>query len=200
MACPLPCDGSPRQCNSCRRPHYRPWRNNNRSLLAASLPPVRPLSRGVDRAWFGRPFFVGGFCFAGVMSSPAESFAPEVNAPKPIDVLLDEVSELIGQRNAIDGQLVQIVAEIDRDGLWGATGCRSVPALVAWMTGDGPPTALAGLASSVRSGGAWSNGSLVQLGGATNRAVQEARRGISNNARHHAREAASRVPQLGRTR
>jgi hypothetical protein len=30
---------------------------------------------------------------------------------------------------------VQIVAEIDRDGLWGATGARSVPGLVAWMTG-----------------------------------------------------------------
>jgi hypothetical protein len=52
-----------------------------------------------------------------------------------MDVLLDKVAELTGQRNAIDGQIVQIVAEIDRDELWGATGARSVPGLVAWMTG-----------------------------------------------------------------
>jgi hypothetical protein len=64
-----------------------------------------------------------------------------VNPVKRIDVLFDEVSELTGQRNAIDGRLVEIVAEIDRDGLWGATGCRSVAALVAWMTGVAPHTA-----------------------------------------------------------
>jgi hypothetical protein len=52
-----------------------------------------------------------------------------------MDVLLDELAELNGQRNVIDGRIVQIVAEIDRDGLWGATGARSVPGLVAWMTG-----------------------------------------------------------------
>jgi hypothetical protein len=52
-----------------------------------------------------------------------------------MDELLDELGELNGQRNAIDGRIVQIVAEIDRDGLWGATGARSVPGLVAWMTG-----------------------------------------------------------------
>jgi hypothetical protein len=52
-----------------------------------------------------------------------------------MDVLLDKLAVLNGQRNAIDGQIVQIVAEIDRDGLWGATGARSVPGLVAWMTG-----------------------------------------------------------------
>jgi hypothetical protein len=52
-----------------------------------------------------------------------------------MDVLLEELGELNGQRNAIDGRIVQIVAEIDHDGLWGATGARSVPGLVAWMTG-----------------------------------------------------------------
>jgi hypothetical protein len=45
------------------------------------------------------------------------------------------LAELIGQRNAIDGQVVEIVAEIDRDELWGATGARSVAALVAWKMG-----------------------------------------------------------------
>ena len=53
-------------------------------------------------------------------------------------MLFEEVAELTGQRNAIDGRLVAIVAEIHRDGLWGATGCRSVPALVAWKTGVSP--------------------------------------------------------------
>src|SRR3546814_11888496 len=50
----------------------------------------------------------------------------------------------LGQRNAIDGRLVEIVAEIDGRGtedgnsLWGATGCRSIEALVAWKTGVSP--------------------------------------------------------------
>jgi hypothetical protein len=43
---------------------------------------------------------------------------------------------LAGQRNAIDGRIVELVAEVDRDELWGATGARSVAALVAWKTGS----------------------------------------------------------------
>ena len=42
---------------------------------------------------------------------------------------------MAGQRNAIDGRIVEIVAEMDRDELCGATGARSVPALVAWKLG-----------------------------------------------------------------
>ena len=41
-------------------------------------------------------------------------------------------AELTGQRNAIDGRIVEVVAEIDRDELWGAPGARSVAAVVAW--------------------------------------------------------------------
>ncbi len=52
-----------------------------------------------------------------------------------LEVLFDELAELAGQRNAIDGRIVQVVAEIDRDGLWGATGARSVAGLVAWKMG-----------------------------------------------------------------
>jgi hypothetical protein len=43
---------------------------------------------------------------------------------------------LAGQRNAVDGRIVEIVAELDRDELCGATGARSVAALVAWKTGS----------------------------------------------------------------
>ena len=50
-------------------------------------------------------------------------------------MLFEELAELAGQRNAIDGRIVQIVAELDRDELWGATGARSVAALVAWKLG-----------------------------------------------------------------
>ena len=49
--------------------------------------------------------------------------------------LFDELAELTGQRNAIDGRIVDIVAEIDGDRLWGNTGCRSIAALVAWKLG-----------------------------------------------------------------
>ena len=52
-----------------------------------------------------------------------------------LDVLFGELAELAGQRNAIDGRIVEIVAEVDRDGLWGATGARSVAGLVAWKLG-----------------------------------------------------------------
>jgi hypothetical protein len=48
---------------------------------------------------------------------------------------------LCGQRNAIDGRLVEIVAEIERDDLAGMTGCRSIAALVAWKTGQAPRNA-----------------------------------------------------------
>ncbi|OBK40175.1 hypothetical protein A5658_22155 [Mycobacterium sp. 1245111.1] len=57
------------------------------------------------------------------------------NVPQRLEVLFDELAELAGQRNAIDGRIVDIVAEIDRDELWGATGARSIAALVAWKLG-----------------------------------------------------------------
>ncbi|KAA0084468.1 HNH endonuclease [Mycolicibacterium sp. P9-64] len=75
------------------------------------------------------------------MSSDTASFAPRVSPKERLDELFDEVSELTGQRNAIDGRLVEIVAEIDRDGLGGMTGARSIPSLVAWMTGASPRNA-----------------------------------------------------------
>ena len=40
-----------------------------------------------------------------------------------LEVLFEELAELAGQRNAIDGRIVEIVAEMDRDELCGATGC-----------------------------------------------------------------------------
>ena len=51
-------------------------------------------------------------------------------------MLFEELAELAGQRNAIDGRIVEIVAELDRDELCGATGARSVAALVAWKMGS----------------------------------------------------------------
>ena len=50
-------------------------------------------------------------------------------------MLFAELAQLAGQRNAIDGRIVEIVAEIDRDELCGMTGARSVAALVAWKLG-----------------------------------------------------------------
>jgi Domain of unknown function (DUF222)/HNH endonuclease len=67
----------------------------------------------------------------GVVVSPSER----------LEVLFDELAELTGQRNAIDGRVVEIVAELDRDQLCGVTGARSVPALVAWKTGCSPANA-----------------------------------------------------------
>ncbi len=74
------------------------------------------------------------------MSFPAAPPLAE-NVPRRLDVLFEELAELCGQRNAVDGRIVEIVAEIDRDQLWGNTGARSVPALVAWKTGCSPANA-----------------------------------------------------------
>jgi hypothetical protein len=63
-------------------------------------------------------------------------------APKErLEVLFEELAELTGQRNAIDGRIVQIAAELERDELIGMTGARSMAALVAWKTGCSPANA-----------------------------------------------------------
>ncbi|OBH48439.1 HNH endonuclease signature motif containing protein [Mycobacterium mantenii] len=75
------------------------------------------------------------------MSSTASAGAVVVSPSERLEVLFEELAELSGQRNAIDGRMVEIVAEIDRDQLCGVTGARSVPALVAWKTGCSPANA-----------------------------------------------------------
>ena len=56
------------------------------------------------------------------MSSTASLEVSVVRAGERVEVLFGELSELAGQRNAIDGRIVQIVAELDHDGLCGSTG------------------------------------------------------------------------------
>ncbi len=75
------------------------------------------------------------------MSSPATPLVASKRADERLDVLFAELAELTGQRNAVDGRIVEIVAEIDRDALWAAAGTRSVAALVAWKTGVSPSRA-----------------------------------------------------------
>ncbi|MGV0992418.1 MAG: HNH endonuclease signature motif containing protein [Mycobacterium sp.] len=64
------------------------------------------------------------------------STATVVPPTERLEVLFGELAGLAGQRNAIDGRIVEIVAEMDRDELCGATGARSVSALVAWKLGS----------------------------------------------------------------
>lgn len=75
------------------------------------------------------------------MSTTATSFATGVSPVQRLEVLCEEMAELCGQRNAIDGRLVQIVAEIERDELCGMTGARSLSSFVAWKTGITPHNA-----------------------------------------------------------
>jgi hypothetical protein len=70
------------------------------------------------------------------MSSTASLSGTRNVAGQRLEVLFDELAELTGQRNAIDARIVEIVAEVDRDELCGATGARSVAALVAWKLGS----------------------------------------------------------------
>lgn len=75
------------------------------------------------------------------MSPTAPTATAEPHAAVRLEVLFDELAELTGQRNAIDGRIVEIAAEIERDELWGITGARSVAALLAWKTGSAPNNA-----------------------------------------------------------
>ena len=68
------------------------------------------------------------------MSSTASSGATVRALPSVLRCC--STSQLAGQRNGIDGRIVEIVAELDRDELWGATGARSIAALVAWKMGS----------------------------------------------------------------
>ncbi len=69
------------------------------------------------------------------MSLTVSAESVEVLPAERLEALFAELAELTGQRNAIDGRIVEIVAEVDRKGLWGNTGARSVAALVAWKAG-----------------------------------------------------------------
>ena len=91
---------------------------------------------GHTPARIGQPRLVGPGCNDGVMSSTASPDAAVARPDQRLEALFEELAELTGQRNAIDGRIVEIVAEVDRDELWGATGARSVAALVAWKTGS----------------------------------------------------------------
>lgn len=75
------------------------------------------------------------------MTSIAPAARAEARGGTRLEVLFEELAELTGQRNAIDGRIVDIIAEIERDELWGSTGARSIPALVAWKTGVSPGNA-----------------------------------------------------------
>ncbi|ORB64723.1 HNH endonuclease signature motif containing protein [Mycolicibacterium tusciae] len=70
------------------------------------------------------------------MSPIAASDVAIVRPKDRLEVLFGELGELMGQRNAIDARIVDIVAEIDRGNMLGITGCRSISALVAWKTGS----------------------------------------------------------------
>jgi Domain of unknown function (DUF222) len=69
------------------------------------------------------------------MSLTASPDASVARGDARVDVLFGELAELAGQRNAIDGRIVEIVAELDHDELCGATGAKSVAAVVAWKLG-----------------------------------------------------------------
>ncbi|MHA3018974.1 DUF222 domain-containing protein [Mycobacterium sp. BMJ-28] len=75
------------------------------------------------------------------MSSAAVALASQASPVERLEVLFGELAELCGQRNAIDGRLVDLVAALEREDLAGLTGARSLSALVAWKTGATPRNA-----------------------------------------------------------
>ena len=74
----------------------------------------------------------------------AERDSLEVNPQEArLDTVLARLAELQGQRNAIDAQIVDLVAELSEDDLYLVTGARSLEACVAWKTGSSPTHARA---------------------------------------------------------
>ena len=84
------------------------------------------------------------------MSLTAADGADVVVTPQQrLDELCEELSVLAGQRNAIDGRIAAIAAELSRDGLWAMTGAKSLPAMLAWKLGlsEANTTTLAAIAA-----------------------------------------------------
>ena len=76
--------------------------------------------------------------------SVAECDSVEVNPQEArVDGALARLAELQGQRNAIDAQIVDVVADLAEDDLYLVTGARSLEACVAWKTGSSPTHARA---------------------------------------------------------
>ncbi|WP_370500687.1 DUF222 domain-containing protein [Mycolicibacterium sp. jd] len=73
--------------------------------------------------------------------SSVPSFQPSPPRGLRLETLFDELSQLAGQRNAIDGRIVEIAAELERDGLWATTGCKSMVEVIAWKIGVSPHNA-----------------------------------------------------------
>ncbi|ORA97172.1 hypothetical protein BST27_22980 [Mycobacterium intermedium] len=82
----------------------------------------------------------------------ASSGAAGLIPKERLEVLFAELAELCGQRNAIDGRIVEVFAQIEGEQLWGRTGARSLPAVVAWKTGVSPGNAHTIAAVARRSG------------------------------------------------
>ncbi|WP_120275572.1 DUF222 domain-containing protein, partial [Mycobacterium lehmannii] len=77
------------------------------------------------------------------MSLTAAADIGELSPDERLGAQFAALEALAGQRNAIDGRIVDIVAQIERERSWGATGARSVKALVAWKLGLSETTAKA---------------------------------------------------------
>lgn len=72
-----------------------------------------------------------------VLESPVEPVvraAPTV-AERRFDEIEAELAELCGQRNVIDGRIAELLAEVDREGLLGGTGLRSLEHFATWQLG-----------------------------------------------------------------
>ncbi|MDZ7674533.1 MAG: DUF222 domain-containing protein [Acidimicrobiales bacterium] len=70
------------------------------------------------------------------MSSSTASPAPAAGPDARLDAAFERLAELQGQRNAIDAEIVDVVAELEADELWKHTGARSLAACVAWKAGS----------------------------------------------------------------
>ncbi|MDY6872257.1 MAG: hypothetical protein SV966_17810 [Actinomycetota bacterium] len=71
------------------------------------------------------------------MSTATASLVEELTPAQHLDKYLEELAQPCGQRNAIDGRIVEIVAELARDQLCGMTGEAGVSNLILWVSVQG---------------------------------------------------------------
>lgn len=72
-----------------------------------------------------------------VLEPPVEAVAYGEPTAKEqrFDEIEAELAELCGQRNAIDGRIAELLAEVEGEGLLGGTGVRSVEHFATWQLG-----------------------------------------------------------------
>ena len=129
-----------------RRPARRQWLPRQHERAAGGRRPICPCWRsrcGESTRWSrlsppscdAFPRFVGPGCFDGFMTLSTYPSCTGNVVSERLEVLFEELAELAGQRNAIEGASWRSWPRWTATGCGALPGARSVAAMVAWKLG-----------------------------------------------------------------